>query len=188
MFWKESSTQVTAKWGIGNLILGAVKHINFNSNQDFNLEVRGIQQELIETSFLGAVKGTLISIQIRTLTWKSMGFNKNWCICRTFSHFNLYIFLSRNATKTNQFTIFLQTVDVINFYKFLSGLITNIKFLLTNNYSPHQQFIKRFMALAFSYLVKEMHSCSPKKNKTQNLKPNANIKSCPCVVAREGDI
>ena len=44
------------------------------------------------------------------------------------------------------------------------------------------------MALAFSYPVKEMHSCSQKKNKTQNLKPNANIKSCPCVVAREGDI
>ena len=39
---------------------------------------------------------------------------------------------------TNFFTIFLQTIDVVNYYWFLFGPKTDIVFLLPNNYSPHQ--------------------------------------------------
>jgi len=39
-----------------------------------------------------------------------------------------------NPTFTNYFTIFLQTIDMINSYEFLYGLITNIIFLLTSKY------------------------------------------------------
>ena len=42
-----------------------------------------------------------------------------------------------NATYTNSFTIFLQTVDVTNFYKFLFESIIKITFLLTNNHPLH---------------------------------------------------
>ena len=50
-----------------------------------------------------------------------------------------------NATTTNDFTIFLQTIDVINSYLFSFGSITNITFLLTNNCLSYQQFVKKIV-------------------------------------------
>ena len=42
-----------------------------------------------------------------------------------------------NATNTTYFTIFLQIIDITNFYWFSSNLITDITLLLTNFASLH---------------------------------------------------
>ena len=55
-----------------------------------------------------------------------------------------------NVIGTNYFTTFLQIVIVANFYWFSFGSATDIIFSITNNYTPHQQFIKKFVALPFS--------------------------------------
>jgi len=64
-----------------------------------------------------------------------------------------------NVIITNYFTIFLQIIDIANFYWFLFKSTTNIIYLFINNNSPHQQFVKRFVALTFStiYLYKIYH-------------------------------
>jgi len=43
-----------------------------------------------------------------------------------------------NDTITNYFTIFLQTIIIINFYWFLSELIINVTFLFSIHYLPQQ--------------------------------------------------
>ena len=47
-----------------------------------------------------------------------------------------------NVTITNYFTIFLQIIDVVNFYWISSKLTTNINFLHVNNHLSHQSFVK----------------------------------------------
>jgi len=47
------------------------------------------------------------------------------------------------------FTIFLQTIIVIDFYWFLYEPTTNITFSLTNNYSPHKWFVKVYGSSIF---------------------------------------
>ena len=46
----------------------------------------------------------------------------------------LHNYYKRNATITNFFTTFLQTIEVANFYWFASGSTIYITFLLTNNH------------------------------------------------------
>ena len=58
---------------------------------------------------------------------------------------SLCYYLKSTVTTTNYFTIFLQTIDVINSYLFSFGSITNITFLLTNNYLSYQQFVKKIV-------------------------------------------
>ena len=58
---------------------------------------------------------------------------------------SLCYYLKSTVTTTNYFTIFLQTIDVINSYLFSSGSITNITFLLTNNYLSYQRFVKKIV-------------------------------------------
>ena len=57
----------------------------------------------------------------------------------------MIIFCKSNAIAINYFTIFLQNVNVSTSYWFLSKPIINITFSFTNNYSPHQQFVKNFV-------------------------------------------
>ena len=62
--------------------------------------------------------------------------------------------IKSNVTVTNYFITFLQTIDVANSYWFSFEPTTNIIFLLINNHSPYQQFVKnivkQFVSLAFS--------------------------------------
>ena len=50
-----------------------------------------------------------------------------------------------NATTTNYFTIFLQTVVMTNFYWFSLRPTNNITFLFANNHLSHQEFMKVFV-------------------------------------------
>ena len=51
---------------------------------------------------------------------------------------NLSLIIKNNAIDTNYFITFLQTVAIENNYWFSFELITNITFLLTNNYLSHK--------------------------------------------------
>ena len=51
--------------------------------------------------------------------------------------------INSNDTIINYLTIFLKIIDVENSYWFLSGPTTNITFLIINNHSLHQQFVKK---------------------------------------------
>ena len=55
-----------------------------------------------------------------------------------------------NIIVTYYFATFLQTIDMTNSYWFSFEPATNITFLLTNNHSSHQPFVKWFVSLAFS--------------------------------------
>ena len=57
----------------------------------------------------------------------------------------LCYYLKSTVTTTNYFTIFLQIIEVINSFLFSFGSITNITFLLTNNYLSYQQFVKKIV-------------------------------------------
>ena len=63
---------------------------------------------------------------------------------------NIVYFFKSVVIITNFSTTFLQTVKVANSYWFTFEPTTYINFLLTNNYSSHQQFVKKFVTLAFS--------------------------------------
>ena len=49
-----------------------------------------------------------------------------------------------SVTNTNYFTIFLKYVDVDSLLLVFIYSTINIIFLLTNNHSPHQQFVNFF--------------------------------------------
>lgn len=50
---------------------------------------------------------------------------------------NLSLIAKNNTTNTDYYVTFLQTVDIANYYWFLSEPTTNITYLLTSNYLSH---------------------------------------------------
>ena len=58
-----------------------------------------------------------------------------------------------NVIDINYFTIFLQTITIVNLYWFSFGPITNIIFSITNNHSPRQQLIKRKKIVALAFFI-----------------------------------
>ena len=84
------------------------------------------------------------------------------------SHFFLDQFLifdysyikQSNAIVTNYFKTFLQTVDVANFFiRFhLDSTLISFFFSFTNNYSPHQPFVKFFVYIYILYIYLQHYS------------------------------
>ena len=79
-----------------------------------------------------------------------------------------------NAIAINFFTTFLQTVEVENLYWFALGHCLH-HFLTVNIHSLRQQFVKKFVALAF-LLVKTIKKSIDLKSKTKYTSPKIQIK------------
>ena len=66
------------------------------------------------------------------------------------------------------FTIFLKIIiDVVNSYQFAFRPTTCINFLITNNHSLHQQFVKKIVVLAFFFTYRPLKKFIDLKFKTK---------------------
>ena len=85
-----------------------------------------------------------------------------------------------NTIVTNFSTTFLQTVEVVNFFWFTSRPTTYITFLLTNNHSLHQQFVKKNCNSSIFFFLKAIKifiGTSPKKLSPTTKITNSKIKN-----------